>query len=95
MASSQGGGASGGGVKRDSITNYEVDKTVRVTRTGGGTGSIKRLTAAVVVNYQPGADEKGQPQAKALTSEQVEQMTALVRETIGALRRTFARLDVS
>ena len=83
VSSSQGGGASGGGVKRESITNYEVDKTVRVTRTGGGTGSIKRLTAAVVVNYQPGADEKGQPQAKALTSEQVEQMTALVRETIG------------
>ena len=83
VASSQGGAASGGGVKRESITNYEVDKTVRVTRTGGGTGSIKRLTAAVVVNYQPGADEKGQPQAKALTSEQVEQMTALVRETIG------------
>lgn len=83
VASSQGGGASGGGVKRESITNYEVDKTVRVTRTGGGTGSIKRLTAAVVVNYQPGADEKGQPQAKALTPEQVEQMTALVRETIG------------
>ncbi|MBN9368639.1 MAG: flagellar M-ring protein FliF [Comamonadaceae bacterium] len=83
VASSQGAGASGGGVKRESITNYEVDKTVRVTRTGGGNGSIKRLTAAVVVNYQPGADDKGQPQAKALTPEQVEQMTALVRETIG------------
>src|SRR5256885_12363452 len=31
--------------KRESITNYEVDKTVRHTR--GSTGSIKRLTAAV------------------------------------------------
>src|SRR5256885_6769343 len=30
--------------KRESITNYEVDKTVRHTR--GSTGSIKRLTAA-------------------------------------------------
>src|SRR5256885_16212077 len=34
--------------KRESITNYEVDKTVRHTR--GSTGSIKRLTAAVVIN---------------------------------------------
>ncbi|RQO80468.1 flagellar basal-body MS-ring/collar protein FliF [Acidovorax sp. FJL06] len=66
--------------KRESTTNYEVDKTVRVTR--GSTGSVKRLSAAVVVNYQSGED-KGKPITKALTPEQVEQMTALVRETIG------------
>ncbi len=77
------GGATGapGGTKRESITNYEVDKTVRVTR--GGTGAIKRLSAAVVVNHQAAADEKGSPTTKALTPEQIEQMTALVRETIG------------
>jgi len=84
VANSQTGGSLGGaGVKRESITNYEVDKTVRVTHAGGGMGAIKRLTAAVVVNYQPGTDSKGQPEAKALTPAQVEQMTALVRETIG------------
>lgn len=75
--------ALGVGAKRELITNYEVDKTVRVTRAGAGTGTIKRLTAAVVVNYAPGVDAKGQPEAKALTPEQLEQMTALVRETIG------------
>ncbi|MDH4416123.1 flagellar basal body M-ring protein FliF [Acidovorax sp. HMWF029] len=66
--------------KRESTTNYEVDKTVRVTR--GSTGAVKRLSAAVVVNYQSG-EEKGKPITKALTPEQIEQMTALVRETIG------------
>ena len=66
--------------RKESTTNYEVDKTVRVTR--GGSGAVKRLTAAVVVNYQP-AQEDGKPVAKALTPEQIEQMTALVRETIG------------
>ena len=66
--------------KRESTTNFEVDKTVRVTR--GSTGSVKRLSAAVVVNYQTG-EEKGKPTTKALTPEQLEQMTALVRETIG------------
>ena len=66
--------------KRESTTNYEVDKTVRVTR--GSTGSVKRLSAAVVVNYQA-AEDKGKPITKALTPEQLEQMTALVRETIG------------
>ncbi|RYF07266.1 MAG: flagellar basal body M-ring protein FliF [Comamonadaceae bacterium] len=68
--------------KRESVTNYEVDKTVRVTR--GGSGSIKRVSAAVVVNYQAASDGPGKPPVtKALTPEQLEQMTALVRETIG------------
>ncbi len=66
--------------KRESTTNYEVDKTVRVTR--GNNWAIKRLNAAVVVNYQS-LEEKGKPVTKALTPEQLEQMKALVRETIG------------
>lgn len=68
--------------KRESVTNYEVDKTVRVTR--GGSGAIKRLSAAVVVNYQASAEgAKGAVVNKALPPEQIEQMTALVRETMG------------
>lgn len=66
--------------KRESTTNFEVDKTVKVTR--GSTGAVKRLSAAVVVNYQS-TEEKGKMVPKALTPEQLEQMTALVRETIG------------
>ncbi len=66
--------------KRESTTNYEVDKTVRVTR--GNNWAVKRLSAAVVVNYQS-AEDKGKTVAKALTPEQLEQMKALVRETIG------------
>lgn len=66
--------------KRESITNYEVDKTVRVVR--GGNASIRRLSAAVVVNYQPVADGgKGGPTA--LSQQQIDQMTAVVRESIG------------
>ncbi|MGD9773973.1 flagellar basal-body MS-ring/collar protein FliF [Diaphorobacter sp.] len=76
----QGGAAAPG--KRESITNYEVDKTTQVTR--GGIGSIKRVNAAVVVNYQSVSEGPGKPPVtKALTPEQIEQMTALVRETIG------------
>lgn len=67
--------------KRESTTNYEVDKTVKVTR--GNNWAIKRLSAAVVVNYQALAEEKGGATPKPLTSEQIEQMTGLVRETIG------------
>lgn len=71
------------GSKRESVTNYEVDKTVRVTR--NSTGGIKRLTAAVVVNYLPVTAAAGEEAAapKALPAEQQAQMLALVRETIG------------
>ncbi|MBS7781182.1 flagellar basal-body MS-ring/collar protein FliF [Acidovorax sp. CCYZU-2555] len=70
------------GAKRESLTNYEVDKTVRVTRSSSG--AIKRLTAAVVVNYQPVTTEAGQaPVQQALSAEQQAKMLALVRETIG------------
>lgn len=78
-------GAPAGGTntptKKESVTNYEVDKTVKVVK--GGTGAVKRLSAAVVVNYQSGPEEKGKPVNKPLTAEQLEQMTALVRDTIG------------
>ena len=67
--------------KRESVTNYEVDKTVRVVR--GSSGTIKRLSAAVVVNHALSADEKGKPTSKALSEQQIEQMVALVRESIG------------
>lgn len=79
-AGQQAQGAQTAPSKRESITNYEVDKTVRVTR--GGSGALKRVSAAVVVNYQS-VEDKGKTVTKALTPEQLEQMTALVRETIG------------
>ena len=80
-AASGAAGALGAGVKRESVTNYEVDKTVRVVR--GGSGVIKRLSAAVVVNHATTVDEKGKSTTKPLSDQQIEQMTALVRESIG------------
>jgi len=82
-AGSQQGGQAGGSVgKRESVTNYEVDKTTKTIR--GSSGAIKRVNAAVVVNYQSVSAEADKPAGtKALSPEQIEQMTALVRETIG------------
>ena len=67
--------------RREQVTNYEVDKTVRVTR--GATGTVRRLSAAVVVNHRSITNDKGDVVSEALPPEQVEQMTALVREAIG------------
>ncbi|PXW91934.1 flagellar M-ring protein FliF [Sphaerotilus hippei] len=76
-----GAGGAGATTKRDAVTNYEVDKTVRVTR--GATGSIKRLTAAVVVNQRSVTDKKGKTTPQSLTPEELEKITALVQETVG------------
>lgn len=81
---SAGAGATGSansGSKRESITNYEVDKTVRVVR--GGSGLVKRISAAVVVNHQSVTDAKGKITTTPLSPEQLDKLTALVRETIG------------
>lgn len=67
--------------RRESIINYEVDKTVRVVRAGSGV--VKRLSAAVVVNHKSEIDPKGKTITTPLTEQQIERMTALVRETIG------------
>jgi len=79
QAAQAGGGASNS--RRDAVTNYEVDKTVRVTR--NATGTVKRLNAAVVVNHRVTTDPKGKTTATPLTSDEIEKLTALVRESIG------------
>jgi flagellar M-ring protein FliF len=80
-ANGQAGTAVGAGGKRESIINYEVDKTVRVVK--GATGVIRRINAAVVVNNQSSVDAKGKTVSTPLTDAQIEKMTALVREAVG------------
>jgi len=75
------GNATGGSGRREAVTNYEVDKTVRVTKSA--TGNVKRLNAAVVVNNRSVTDAKGKTTQVALTSEELDKLTALVRESIG------------
>ena len=74
-------GGQGGSGRRESTTNYEVDKTVRVTR--NATGNVKRLNAAVVVNHRSVTDAKGKTTTTPLSAEEIDKLTALVKETIG------------
>jgi flagellar M-ring protein FliF len=77
------GGAAGGqnNSSRNAVTNYEVDKTVKVTR--NATGTVKRLNAAVVVNHRSNTDAKGKTTVVPLTSDELEKLNVLVRESIG------------
>lgn len=75
-------GQAGGNLRRDNVTNYEVDRTVRVVRSS--TGNIRRLTAAVVVNHRTVTDAKGKTSTEPLPQEELDKLTSLVRESIGA-----------
>jgi flagellar M-ring protein FliF len=81
-----------GAGRREAVTNYELDKTVRVTRDAPGT--IKRLSAAIVVNHRRSVDEDGKPVLTALTPAEVENINALVRDAIGFNRERGDSINV-
>ena len=81
LRTAEAGTAAGGNLRRDNVTNYEVDKTVRVTR--NATGTVKRLAAAVVVNHRVSTAANGKTTSTPLSSDEVEKLTALVQESIG------------
>ncbi|TXI29842.1 MAG: flagellar basal body M-ring protein FliF [Nitrosomonas oligotropha] len=67
--------------KKESTTNYEVDKTVQHVQQS--TGNIKRLSAAVVVNYRKKVDENGEVTNEPLTADEIKEINNLVREAMG------------
>jgi flagellar M-ring protein FliF len=48
--------------RREQVVNYEVDKTISVTR--GATGTVRRVSAAVVINHLPNPDAKKGPRPR-------------------------------
>ena len=80
-AAGQSNGGGNGASKRESIVNYEVDKTIQVVK--GASGVVKRISAAVVINNFNKTDDKGKVTSTPLTDAQIEKMTALVREAVG------------
>ncbi len=89
-AASAQGAANGG--RREAVTNYEVDKTVRVTRNASGT--IKRLSAAVLVNHRRSVDAEGKVTLTALAPAELENIHSLVREAIGFNRERGDSINV-
>ncbi|MCA3252280.1 MAG: flagellar basal-body MS-ring/collar protein FliF [Pseudomonadota bacterium] len=77
----QGAGATAGSSRREGATRYEVDKTTTVTRNAVGT--VRRLSAAVVVNHRTNIDAKGKSNSAPLPEKELEQLTTLVQQAIG------------
>jgi flagellar M-ring protein FliF len=79
--------------RKDATTNYEVDKTIQHTRKP--VGGIRRLSAAVVVNYRRVTDEKGVVTTQPLNEMEKAQITDLVKEAMGFNKERGDTLSVA
>ncbi|MBU1427051.1 MAG: flagellar M-ring protein FliF [Gammaproteobacteria bacterium] len=66
---------------KELTTNYEVDRTIQHTKSPSG--SIKRLSIAVVVNNPSRTGRDGKVTSRPYTEAEKAQITALVKETVG------------
>ncbi|KQV41022.1 flagellar basal-body MS-ring/collar protein FliF [Massilia sp. Root335] len=80
--------------RKDSTTNYEVDKTLRYEQKP--MGGIKRLTVGVVVNYRRTIDPKtGKVVVKPLSAAEVAQINELVKQAMGYSQARGDTLNVT
>jgi len=86
-------GAPAGNRRLDTTTNFEVDRTIRHTR--NPTGTIRRLSAAVVVNHRRTINESGETVTTPRTEKEVTQITDLVRDAIGFSKERGDSLKVA
>lgn len=66
---------------RRATRNYELDRSISHTRFAPG--SIDRLSVAVVVDHRLQTGENGKPERVPLSSEELDRITALVKEAVG------------
>src|SRR3954470_17663999 len=66
---------------RQSTRNYEIDRTMAYTRSPAGT--VKRLSVAVLIDNLRTTDKDGKTVETPLPKEQLERLTALVRDAVG------------
>ncbi|MEX3956043.1 flagellar basal-body MS-ring/collar protein FliF [Trinickia sp. EG282A] len=66
---------------KDATTNYELDK--RVSHTEQPMGGIRRISAAVVINYQRVVDAKGHVTMQPLAADQLAKVEQLVKDAMG------------
>lgn len=66
---------------RNSVTSFEIDKTLRYSQKG--VGSIKRLSVAVVLNNKRSVDSSGKADEQSWTESEISKVTALTRDAMG------------
>jgi len=79
--------------RKDSTTNYEVDKTIKYVKQS--VGVIKRLSVAVVVNNKKDVGKDGKPTTRPLNETELKQINDLVREAMGYAKDRGDTLSVA
>jgi len=78
-------GGSGAGAdtssSKSTTRNYEIDRTLAYTRQPAG--KLKRLTVAVLIDNMHSTDKDGKVKEVALTAQQLEHVTQLVKDAVG------------
>jgi flagellar M-ring protein FliF len=72
--------ASGNNSSR-AVRNYEIDRTISHTRQAPT--KLQRISVAVIVDYRTTVSKKGKVKRQALSEEEMQYVTALVREAVG------------
>ncbi|MBU3619475.1 flagellar basal-body MS-ring/collar protein FliF [Polynucleobacter sp. JS-Fieb-80-E5] len=67
--------------QRNSITNYEIDKTILFTQKS--MGGVKRLSVAIVVNNKADVDAEGKPTTRPLNDAEKQQIMDLAKQAMG------------
>ena len=82
-ASENGNGdaSSSGNNSSRTVRNYEIDRTISHTRPSQV--SLKRLSVAVVIDYRATVGKKGKVTREPLTEEEIQRITALIKEAVG------------
>ncbi len=73
--------------------NFEVDRTL--SRTRSPTGTIKKLSVAVVVDYKRVVGEDGETTAAPMPQQELDEITRLVREAVGFNEQRGDSVNVS
>jgi flagellar M-ring protein FliF len=77
---------------KENTVNYEVDKTIRHTKSE--VGAIKRLSVAVVVNHRRNVDKDGNVAFAPRTEPEMAQIGELVRQAMGFNKERGDTLNV-
>lgn len=71
----------GDAVNKQATRNFEINRTLSYTRQPGG--RIKRVTVAVLLDNVAKVSADGKPSAQALSAAQIDNITKLVKSTVG------------
>jgi flagellar M-ring protein FliF len=80
LQAAQGSGA-GSNARRETTTHFEVDKTQRTVKSA--TGTVRRLSTAVVLNHKISVDPKGKTNSAPWSKEELDKINTLAQQAVG------------